>query len=160
MSLPEVSVSLDIPAPPQRVWEVVTDISVLPRFSEELQSIEWAEGFSQAGLGAQFLGTNRNEAIGEWTVRCHIIEFEPRRIFGWAVHDVDNPAASWRFELTPMPEGTRLSYTARIGPGRSGVTWLISREPDRADEIIANRLEVFRSGMTATLAGIRDLAVG
>lgn len=156
----EVSVSLDIPAPPQRVWEVVTDISVLPRFSEELQSIEWAEGFSQAGLGAQFLGTNRHEAIGEWTVRCHIIEFEPRRIFGWAVHDVDNPAASWRFELTPIPEGTRLSYTARIGPGRSGVTWLISREPDRADEIIANRLEVFRSGMTVTLAGIRDLAVG
>lgn len=160
MSLPEVSVSLDIPAPPQRVWELVTDISVMPRFSTELRSTEWAEGFSGAELGAQFLGTNRNEAIGEWTVRCHINEFEPRRTFGWAVHDVDDPAATWRFELTPIPEGTRLRYTARIGPGRSGVTWLISREPDRAEEIIANRLEVFRSGMTATLEGIRDLAAG
>ena len=156
--LPEISVSLDIPAPPQRVWDVVTDISVMPRFSEELQSIEWAEGFSGAELGAQFLGTNRNEAIGEWTVRCHIVEFEPQRIFGWAVHDVENPAATWRFELSPIDEGTRLDYTARIGPGRSGVTWLISREPDRAEEIIADRLEVFREGMTATLEGIRALA--
>lgn len=158
MSLPTVTVSLDIAAPPQRVWDVVTDISVMPRFSTELQSTEWAEGFTTAELGAQFLGTNRNEAIGEWTVRCHIVEFEPRRIFGWAVADVENPAATWRFELAPAGEGTSLSYTATIGPGRSGVTWLISREPDRADQIIADRLEVFRSGMTATLEGIRALA--
>lgn len=160
MRLPEISVSLDIPAPPERVWDVVTDISVMPRFSEELQSIEWAEGFSQADMGAQFLGTNRNEDIGEWTVRCHIIEFEPPRRFGWAVHDIDNPAATWRFELEPIPGGTRLSYTAQIGPGRSGVTWLISRDPDRAEEIVADRLEVFRVGMTATLEGIRELVTG
>ena len=158
-SLPEITVSLDIAASPRRVWDVVTDISVMPRFSTELQSIEWADGFSGAELGAQFLGTNRNSAIGEWTVRCEIVECEPHRVFGWAVHSVDSPAATWRFELAAVPEGTRLSYTARIGPGRSGVTWMISREPDRAEEIIANRLEVFRMGMTATLEGIRDLAV-
>lgn len=159
MSLPRITVHLDIPAPPQRVWDVVTDISVMPRFSTELQSVEWAEGFSGAEPGAQFLGTNRNEAIGEWTVRCHVVEFEPHRIFGWAVHDIESPAATWRFALIPTDVGTRLSYTAQIGPGRSGVTYLISRDPDRAEEIIANRLEVFRVGMTATLEGIRALAV-
>lgn len=156
----EVSVSLDIPAPPQRVWEVVTDISVMPRFSEELQSIEWDEGFTGVGLGAQFLGRNRNPAVGEWTTRSQIVDFEPQRVFGWAVGKVENAAASWRFDLAPIPAGTRLRYTARIGPGPSGVTMLIARDPDRADEIVANRLEQFRSGMTATLAGIRDLAVG
>lgn len=160
MSLPQITVSLDIPASPQRVWEVVTDISVMPRFSTELQSIEWAEGFSRAELGARFLGTNRNAAIGEWTVESEIVEFEPQRALGWAVHDVESPAATWRFELVPTPEGTRLSYTARIGPGRSGVTFLISREPERAEEIVVDRLEVFRVGMTATLDGIRDLAIG
>lgn len=160
MSLPEITVRLDIPAPPQRVWDVVTDISVMPRFSTELQSVEWADGFSRAELGARFLGTNRNAAIGEWTVQSEIVEFEPQRTFGWAVNDVESPAATWRFDLAPTPEGTRLSYTARIGPGRSGVTFLISREPDRAEQIIADRLEVFRVGMTATLEGIRELTVG
>ena len=153
-------VSLEIPAPPERVWDVVTDISVMPRFSTELQSIEWAEGFSGAALGARFLGTNRNAAVGEWTVPSEIVEFEPYRVFGWAVASAENPAATWRFDLTPTDEGTSLSYTAKIGPGPSGVTWLISREPDRAEEIIADRLEFFRTGMTATLEGIRDLAMG
>lgn len=160
MSLPEVSVSLDIPAPPQRVWDVVTDISVMPRFSQELLSVEWAEGFSCAGLGAQFLGRNRNPAVGEWTTRSQIVDFEPQRVFGWAVGKVENAAASWRFDLAPIPEGTRLRYTARVGPGPSGVTMLIDRDPDRADEIVADRLERFRSDMAATLAGIRDLAAG
>jgi uncharacterized protein YndB with AHSA1/START domain len=159
VNLPQMTVSVDIPAPPQRVWDVVTDISVMPRFSNELRSVEWAEGFSGAALGAQFLGTNRNIAIGEWTVRCEIVEFEPNRVFGWAVGSVESPAATWRFELDPTSAGTRLRYTARIGPGRSGVTYLISREPERAEEIVANRLEVFRVNMTATLEGIRELAL-
>ncbi len=154
-----MTVSLDIAAPPQRVWDVVTDISVLPHFSTELQSIAWAEGFSVAQLGAQFLGTNRNPLVGEWTTRSEIVTFEPQCAFGWAVGNVENPAATWRFELLPIPQGTRLSYTARIGPGRSGVTMLIERDPDRADDIVATRLEQFRSGMTATLEGIRDIAM-
>ena len=158
MNAHEVTVSLDIAAPVERVWDVVTDVTVMPRFSTELQHVEWDEGFARAELGARFLGTNRHVAIGEWTTRSEVVEFEPNRVFGWAVGDPANPAATWRFELSPTREGTRLTYTARIGPGRSGVTWLISREPDRAEEIIANRLEVFRAGMTATLEGISELA--
>lgn len=154
----EASLSVDISAPPERVWELVTDITLMPRFSTELQSTAWAEGFALPELGAQFLGTNRHPAIGEWTTTSQIIDFEARRSFGWAVGNPENPAAVWQFELSPTPEGTRLSYTARIGPGPSGVSMLIDREPERADEIIARRLTQFRAGMQDTLAGIRELA--
>lgn len=160
MSASEVSVSLDIPAPPQRVWDVVTDVTVMPRFSSELHHVEWDDGFSGAGLGARFLGTNRHRAVGEWTTRCEIVEFEPCRAFGWAVGDPAKPAAIWSFALSPTEAGTRLTYTGRIGPGSSGVTMLIEREPDRAAEIVANRLEEFRAGIAATLAGIRELVTG
>ena len=160
MSVREVSVSLDIPVPPQRVWDVITDVTVMPRFSSELQHVEWDAGFSGAGLGARFLGTNRHPAVGEWTTRSEIVEFEPCRVFGWAVGDPSKPAATWSFALSPTDAGTRLTYTGRIGPGRSGVSMLIGREPDRAAEIVANRLEEFRAGITATLAGIRDLVIG
>ena len=160
MSAREVTVSLDIPAPPQRVWDVITDVTVMPRFSSELQHVEWDDGFSCAGLGARFLGTNRHVAVGEWTTRSEIVEFEPCRAFGWAVGDPGNPAATWSFELSPTRDGTKLTYTGRIGPGRSGVSMLIEREPDRAAEIVANRLAEFRAGMTATLAGIRELIAG
>jgi len=156
----EASVSIDIPASPQRVWELVTDITLMPRFSTELQSTAWADGFGTAELGAQFLGTNRHPAIGEWTTTSHIVDFEPLRLFGWAVGNPEKPAAVWRFELSPTTGGTRLSYTARIGPGSSGVSMLIDREPERAEEIISRRLAQFRAGMQATLAGIRELATG
>ena len=154
----EAAVSVDISAPPDRVWELVTDITLMPRFSTELLSIAWADGFTAPELGAQFLGTNRHVAIGEWTTRSEIVEFEPPRLFGWAVGDPEKPAAVWQFELSPTSQGTRLSYTARIGPGPSGVSMLIGREPDRAEEIVERRLGQFRAGMRATVEGIRELA--
>ena len=160
MTRGETAVSIDIAAPPERVWELITDVTLLPRFSTELQHAEWAEGFDAAALGAQFLGTNRHPAIGEWTTTSHIIEFEPPRLFSWAVGNPEMCAATWQFETNPISNGTRLRYTARLGPGQSGVTMLIKREPDRADEIVARRLAQWEAGMQATVAGIRELAEG
>jgi len=56
MTAPEAVVGIDIAAPPERVWVVITDITVMPKFSTELQGVEWADGFSTAHRGAQFLG--------------------------------------------------------------------------------------------------------
>ena len=156
----EATLSVDISAPPERVWELVTDITLMPRFSTELQSTAWADGFRTPEIGAQFLGTNRHPAIGEWTTTSRIVVCEPPLMFGWVVGNPENPAAAWQFELRPMPGGTRLSYTAQIGPGPSGVSMLIEREPERAEEIFERRLTQFRAGMQATLAGIQEMAEG
>lgn len=154
----EVVVEAEIAATPERVWDLVTDITLLPRFSTELQSAEWAEGFAGPGPGAQFLGTNRHPAIGEWTTRSYVVDFEDPRCFGWSVGDTEKPAATWRFDIEATPSGSLLRYTAQLGEGRSGVTMLIGREPDRAEEIIARRLGQWQRGMAATLAGIKELA--
>ena len=158
MEIPEVFDSVDIAAPPQRVWDVVSDIAVMPRFSTELRGVQWADGFDGPALGAKFLGHNRNRMIGEWTTLSSIVAFDPPKIFGWAVGDPENAAATWQFDLQPISQGTRLGYTARIGPGPSGVTFLIERSPERAQQIIEGRLAQFRKAMAATLTGIRDLA--
>ncbi len=150
--------TLEIAAPPQRVWELVTDITLMPELSRELIGVQWAEGSSGPALGAQFLGRNRNPVIGEWTTVSTVVAFDACERFGWAVGDAASPAATWTFELTPIADGTRLSYTARLGPGPSGVTMLIAREPHRAAEITDRRLAQWRTGMAATLAGIRDRA--
>jgi len=158
MGIPEADVRVDISASVDRVWELVSDITLMPGFSTELEYVEWAQGFDGPTLGAQFLGRNRHPAIGEWTTRSHIVAFDPPRVFGWAVGDPGNPAAIWRFELTPTADGTRLVYTAGIGPGRSGVSMMIERDPDRAEQIIRSRLRQFTTGMAATIAGIKELA--
>ena len=160
MTLRDVVVESELAAPPARVWQLVSDITLMPRFSSELHQVSWADGFDRPALGARFLGANRHPAVGEWTTTSQIVDFDPPRLFGWAVGHPDRPAAIWRFELEPTPTGTRLRYLARLGPGRSGVTALIERDPDRAEQIIANRMQQWRAGMQAVVAGIEALADG
>lgn len=158
MEVHATSTQTEVSAAPYRVWAVVTDITVMPSFSTELIGVEWAEGFTQPELGAQFVGRNRHPAIGEWTTRSQIVTFDPPKAFRWVVGSPETPSATWSFALSPAVDGTLLKYTAQIGPGPSGVTMMIERNPGRASQIIENRLAQLREAMAMTLAGIRVLA--
>ncbi len=158
MALPGVEVYAEIAAPIEQVWDLVSDISLMPAFSTELQGVEWVDGFDEPRLGAQFLGTNRHAAIGDWTTCSHITEFDPPRAFEWAVGNPDGPAAVWRFDLASATDGTRLRYSARLGPGRSGITMMIEREPDRAVQIVDGRLRQWVVGMESVVAGLKKIA--
>ena len=46
----------------------------------------------------------------------------------------------------------------QIGPGPSGITDLIEARPDKESRILHRRLGEHHANMTATLAGIKDLA--
>ncbi|RRO18859.1 SRPBCC family protein [Saccharopolyspora rhizosphaerae] len=155
---PTVEVEEWIEAPPQRVWELVTDLGLIARLSDELQEVEWLDGADGPSLGARFTGRNRNEALGEWTTTSHVVEFEPERAFGWAVNDPDHPMASWRFSLRPDGDGTRLRQWVRMGPARSGLSLAIERMPEKEEKIVFVRLREFERGMSANLAGIKRLA--
>lgn len=154
---PAVEVGVDIAAPPRSVWDLVTDINLPARFSTEFQGAEWLDGAGPA-LGSRFLGRNAHDAVGRWQTTCTIVSFEPERTFGWAVGEVDNRTATWRFDLTPAGDGTRLTMWAQMGPGPSGLTPAIEARPDKEELIVARRLEEWRANMEATVAGIRDLA--
>ena len=157
MDWPTVTVTAHIAAENQRVWELVSDIGLMPTFSDELQSVQWLDG-DQPRTGARFAGTNEHPLMGTWTTRSQIIECTPPRVFAWAVGDPEQPAATWCFTLSGAVSGTDVRYTACIGPGRSGVSMLVERDPLRRDEIVANRLGQFERGMAATVAGIKRLA--
>jgi hypothetical protein len=145
------------------LWPYVSDINLSARFSPEFQGAEWLDGATGPSVGARFRGTNEHRAIGTWQVTCSIVELEPNRVIGWAVHGpdgLDPPAASWRFELEPVVGGTRVTQWVRLGPGRSGLTPAIERMPDREHEIIERRLAEHRSNMDANLVGLAQLVTG
>ncbi len=152
---PVVEVAVDIAAPPAAVWDLVTDINLPARFSNEFQGADWLDS-AEPGLGSRFVGRNGHPAVSQWETTCTVIWFEPQRSFGYAVVDVDDPAARWRFDLEPTGDGTKLTMWAQMGPGRSGVSYFIYKYPDREEEIVTNRLEEWRANMEATLAGIRS----
>ncbi|HTM85126.1 MAG TPA: SRPBCC family protein [Mycobacterium sp.] len=160
---PTVTASTRIAAEPERVWAVVSDIAVMPALSDELQAVEWTDGAAGPALGAAFLGHNRHPSIGEWTSRSQIIACDRPRAFAWSVGDPDAPAATWGFALTPEsgdPVATTLTYTAQLGPGRSGLSLAIEAMPEKEQTIVFVRLREFETALTNTLAAIKRLAEG
>lgn len=157
---PTVEVRTWIDASPRRVWELVSDIQLMPRLSEELQSIEWLGGASGAAVGARFVGRSKHDALGEWATTSEVIECEPERVLAWAVEDPANPTAVWRFRLEPSAGGTELSQWMQLGPGRSGLSYAIDRMPDKEQKIVFVRMREFEQNMTFTLEQIKKLAEG
>ena len=157
---PTVQVQTWIDTSPQRVWDLVSDIELMPTMSQELQSVEWLDGASEPAVGAKFIGRSKHESLGDWSTTSHVIECEPERVFAWAVEDPANPTAIWRFRLEPKSGGTELSEWMQMGPARSGLSFAIDRMPDKEQKIVFVRMREFERNMAATLAHIKKLAEG
>jgi len=155
---PSTEAEILIDAPAGVVWDLVTDINLPARFSNEFQGAEWLDGATHAEVGARFCGTNQHPALGTWETVLTVVECEPNRSFVYVNGEVDEPMALWRFRLEPAGDQVRLVQFARIGPARSGLSIAIDAMPDKEQRIIARRLHEFRTNMEANLAGVKELA--
>jgi hypothetical protein len=149
-----------IAAPAAVVWALVCDIQLPARFSSEFNGGEWLDGASSPAPGARFTGRNYHPARGNWETTSTICQYQPERVLGWAVGDPDQPSAQWRFTLAADADGTgtRLIQWMQIGPGPSGISEAIEAMPDKESRILQRRLGEHSANMTATLAGIKELA--
>jgi uncharacterized protein YndB with AHSA1/START domain len=155
---PTVEASTWIDADPARVWSLVSDIALMPAFSDELKAVEWAEGSDGPRVGARFIGHNKHDAFGQWDSTSQIVACDRPHEFAWAVGEPDDPAAMWRFRLAPRDGGTVLNYWMQMGPGRSGLSVAIESMPDKEQKIVFVRLREFEGAIGNTLAAIKRLA--
>ena len=152
-----VEVSADIAAAPDQIWDVITDINLSSHFSPEFMGAEWVDDGPE--LGAAFTGRNRR-GQHQWETTSWVTAYEPPRAFGWAVSDLDNPGATWTFTLDPAADRTRLSFERLLGPGPSGITRMIGREPEREHELLSRRNEEHRASMQAVVDGVKAMLEG
>ena len=126
-----VVVEIDIDASADQVWEIVSDINMAARFSDEFQGAVWDDPDSEPGVGSTFTGSNQHDAIGEWQAQSWITSYDQPNQFGWAVADPASPGAQWRFDIEQIPGRSRLRFLMTIGPGPSGLTGAIEAMPDK-----------------------------
>src|SRR5690348_12067376 len=88
---PTVEVQTWIDSSPSRVWQVVSNVELMPTMSQELQAVEWLDGATEPSVGARFIGRSKHESLGEWATTSEVIECEFERTLAWAVEDRDNP---------------------------------------------------------------------
>ncbi len=151
-----IIIETDIAASPEAIWELVSDINISAKFSDEFQGAEWV-GVDGPRVGVSFVG--RNERSGrKWETTSYISAYDPPRAFAWNVNDPDRPTAQWRFELEPVGAMTRLRFHMIVGPGLSATGRAMEEDPGQAAEVLANRRNQHRGNMDLTLQGIKRLA--
>ncbi|MGB0995651.1 MAG: SRPBCC family protein [Acidimicrobiales bacterium] len=156
---PGVASSVLIDAPPEQVWALVSDPMTPAQFENELVKAEWEHAPNGAELGATFRGFNHHPDLGwSWEVVCVINRYEEGRLFGWSAGEGESAAAQWWFTVVAEGDRTRLWFHSTMGPGPSGLTPAIEAQPDREDDIVANRLKDWAANMARTVEGIKGLA--
>jgi uncharacterized protein YndB with AHSA1/START domain len=99
-----ISASVDVDAPPEAVWSVVSDVSRMPEWSPELHKL-FVLGAKQPAVGMKMLGINKR-GLAFWPTRSEVVRFEPERAVAWKTRE---SGATWTYELEPTEAGTRLT---------------------------------------------------
>ena len=146
-----------IEAPAEVIWDLLADLSLTPQLNRETVETVWIPPSTRWEPGAMFRATNRVGTM-EWTVECHVTVADRPTELGWTVLDPESPSSTWWYRLTPEPGGaTRVRHGFQHGPSVSGVRMMIDREPHRAEEIVAGRIEMLTSNMRHTIEQVRAL---
>lgn len=141
---------IDIDAPPARVWELVSDLRLMPRWSPQCRVMK---AFGPLRPGTRTVNVNRRGLLF-WPTTSQLIEVIPERKLAFRVN-ANNTV--WSYELEPTASGTRLRESRHAENGVKAasnlvVSTLFGGVPSFEDELV--------EGMNTSLARIKAAAEG
>ena len=111
------AVTVHMSAPPERVWDLVSDVTRIGRYSPETFEAEWLDGATGPAVGARFRGHVRRNGRGPvyWTT-CTVLASEPGREFAFGVGSSTKPLNTWRYRMEPSGDGTEVTESFELAP--------------------------------------------
>ena len=94
-------VTVQVAAPPERLWSLVTDVTQTGRWSPECTSCAWEHGADRAVVGARFKGHNRHGFM-RWTTHCEVVAAEEPTHFAFQVKE---SGMRWGYRFESDGEG-------------------------------------------------------
>lgn len=140
------SESIDISAAPDVVFDTVRQLDRMGEWSPESTGGAWTKG-DGTSVGDEFDGVNR---IGDrqWNATATVVRSEPGVAFAFHTGPPGTPMAEWTYLLEANGDGTTLTEI-----------WEVHVLPptlvNASAEQLAGRAEMVKSGMQATLAGMK-----
>ncbi|WP_431775716.1 SRPBCC family protein [Streptomyces cucumeris] len=132
-----VSETTRIAVPPRTVYDTVTRVSEMGRWSPECTGGRVRGGAAaEMRAGTRFTGTNR-AGWRPWSTRCTVTVADPGERFTFVVRAVGLRIAVWSYRFEPLDEGRATQVTE---------TW------------IDQRGWLMRSGISPLVTGVRDRA--
>lgn len=99
--------SIEIAAPPETVWTLVSDIPRMGDWSPICHRCEWLGDADHAEVGARFVGHNKANGA-RWSRECTITAAEPGRELAFSTYFRGAESTRWRYTFEATPTGTRV----------------------------------------------------
>lgn len=147
------SATVRIAAPPERVYEIVSDVTRMGELSPECTGGRWIGGATGPAAGARFKGTNRRGWV-RWSTTNEVVTAEPGREFTF---DTKQSGTRWSFTMQPDDDGTlvteaRSPWRNRPFVAKATSTLLLGGMDEHEEEM--------RKGLQATLQRLKAVAEG
>ena len=153
---PGVVAEIDTDARPRQVWEVISDINMPAKFSDEFAGAEWLSD-DEIAAGAIFRGRSAISDGREWETNCIVTEWVERETFEWRTTDPENPGAIWRFDLAEQGAGSRLRFSMIIGKENNSTAPRAMADPSLENQILFERRLIHKANMQRVLEGVKAL---
>jgi uncharacterized protein YndB with AHSA1/START domain len=147
-------VSIDIAAPPERVYQLVSDIGRMGEWSPECYHCAWTKGATGPTVGARFKAKNKGGRGPSWFNTPVVTAAEPDKEFAFNRSGPGIGSYTWRYLLEPTATGTKLteSFDADRPLGRP-MTWLTMKWTGSTD-----RDADLHKGMLTTVSRLKAAA--
>lgn len=144
---PLLEASIDIDAPPERVWELVSDLERMSSWSPQV--VRSTVDGDEVGLGTTFVNENQQDDL-TWSTNARVVRFDPPRDLAFKVKE---NRLVWSFGLNPLPGGGTRVVQRRESP--DGITDLSVEWTERYLGGVEAFTERQRAGMQETLARLK-----
>ena len=144
----EITEQITVSAPPAEVYQAVSDVRRMTRWSPEcFATLVWSR---RGGAPARFVGFNRRR-WWVWFTTCRVVAAEPGREFAFRVTTFGMPVARWSYEFAPADGGTEV--TERWLDQRGRGAHILGRM--FTGRVATVRPQANREGMRVTLARLK-----
>jgi uncharacterized protein YndB with AHSA1/START domain len=145
-------VSLHIDAPAEVVYDLVSDVTAMGRWSPENTGGRWLGGATGPAVGARFRGSNRHGIVRWWT-HCTVTVADPPTAFEFRVAESQ---MIWGYRFEPEGDGTLVTeYRRHTRPVNPAVKLV-----QRSGLLGRDREELMVDGMRTTLERLKAAAEG
>ena len=144
-------VSLHMRATPEKIYDIVSDVTRTPEFSPEILECTWLDGATGPVVGARFKARNKVPNRPSWNNKPVVTVVEPGKKFAFARTEAFAGTVEWTYEFTSDGDGTLVTESYDVTTKLSPIGWfvigvLFARKNRRAD---------LRAGMEQTLERLR-----
>jgi uncharacterized protein YndB with AHSA1/START domain len=146
----EGQATIQIQAPPEKVYAMVTDVTRMGEWSPETHKCEWIEGATGPTVGARFKGSNKR-GIMRWSTKPTVKLADPGKEFAFEVGKPGKEDTRWSYKLSPKDGGTEL--TESFESLRYALIFKVISPPKR-------RKRQLQEGIERTLERIKQAAEG